>query len=592
MFYGLRFDVSAIVLSNSVFIILHLIPLPQRETNWYQKILQVLFYSVNSVAVFSNCVDLAYFQFTAKRTTADVFSFFSMGDDLFRLLPLFLKEYWYIFFIWIALTALLIYCYRKIKASPQVFPKEGEKVKRIYFYLQQSFLFVFFTGFFLIGYRGGFQLKPISIISAGEYTVARNIPLIINTPFSILKTLEQEEIAEQNYYTGNKLKGIYNPIHQAKKGTEFQKLNVVIIILESFSKEYIGSLNNNKGYTPFLDSLISQSLVFDRAFANGKKSIEGIPAIVAGIPTLMNEPYITSIYGSNHINSLANLLKEKGYHSSFYHGGTNGTMGFDAFAHLAGFDKYYGRTEYNNEKDYDGHWGIWDEEYFPYFAKQLNQEKSPFFSVVFSLTSHHPYPVPEKYKKIFKEEKLPIHKSIRYTDYSLRKFFETASQMPWFDNTLFVLTADHTGQSDNAFYSNKVGMYAIPIIFYRHNINLKGKEKSTIQQADIMPSVLDYLNYDKNYFSFGKSVFDTTSAHFSVSFLNGIYQLISGDFVLQFDAEKTVALYNYREDSLLENNLANDSNNYAVIKEELESHIKAIIQTYNYSLMKNQMIVR
>lgn len=584
MIFGLRFDLSVIILSNFLFISLYLLPFAFRERNWYRALLKGLFLFVNSIAMLANSVDLAYFQFTLKRTNATVFNFFGgeIGNDLGRLLPLFLKEYWYVFAIWIILSLAMYYLYKKVEKNTPL----NWTTKQ---YVLQLFSLIGFCAFSIIVYRGGFQLKPISIVSAAEYAPAQFVPLVLNTPFSILKTMDVSAITPSaNWRIRDKemLKELYNPIHLAERG-EINKLNVVVIALESFSKEYIGAINGkSKGCTPFLDSLISESLTFTKAFSNGKTSIDGIPAIVSSIPTWMNEPFITSPYGSNQINSLANLLKEQGYSTAFFHGGTNGTMGFDAFANIAGYDDYYGRTEYNNENDYDGNWGIWDEEFLQFSANSINIKKQPFFATIFTLTSHHPYDVPKRYKSKFNEGLLPIEKSISYSDFALKKFFETAKKMPWYKNTLFVLTADHTGVSNDPYYTNIIGNYSIPLIYFMPDGKLKGVDSTITQQIDIMPSVLDLLNFPSTYFSFGTSVFDTSALHFAFIFRNDLFHLIEKDHILEFDGDNSTSLYQYTSDSLLKVDLLYKE---LVISEKMENRTKAIIQTYQQSLIKNKM---
>ncbi len=584
MIFGVRFDLSVIILSNPLFILLYLLPFAFREKKWYRVLLKWLFLSVNSLAMLANCVDLAYFQFTLKRTDATVFNFFGgrIGNDLGHLLPLFIKEYWYVSVIWIILIYIIYFLYKRTEQNLQLIWTTKQ-------YGLQTLILIVVTAFSIVGYRGGFQLKPVSIVSAGEYAAVKYVPLLVNTPFTILKTLDLPAIEPSLYWHIKDevaLKELFNPVHSAKSGG-FKKINVFVITLESFSEEYIGALNGKSiGYTPFLDSLISVSLTFNNAFSNGKTSIEGLPAIVASIPTWMNEPFITSPYGSNQMNSLASLLKQQGYYSAFFHGGTNGTMGFDAFASIAGFTDYFGRTEYNNEKDYDGNWGIWDEEFLQYTANTVNKKQQPFFATVFTLTSHHPFPIPDKYKNQFKEGALPIERSIAYTDFALRKFFESAKKMPWFNNTLFVLSADHTGISADPYYTNKVGNNSIPIIYYMPNGQLKGLDSTITQQIDIMPSVLDFLNYPSSYFAFGTSVFDTSTQHFALIYRSDVFQLIEDNYVLQFDGDKARDLFHYTSDSLLTNDL--------IIKEpeislKMENKTKAIIQTYQQSLINNKM---
>jgi phosphoglycerol transferase MdoB-like AlkP superfamily enzyme len=295
------------------------------------------------------------------------------------------------------------------------------------------------------------------------------------------------------------------------------------------------------------------------------------------------------MYSGNNINSLATVLKKKNYSSAFFHGGTNGTMGFDGFTKLAGFDKYYGRTEYNNEKDYDGKWGIFDEPFLQFMAATLDKTPKPFIAGVFTLSSHHPYKVPDKYANTLPKGKLAIHQSICYTDYALRKFFKTLSRESWFDSTLFVITADHTSESIYPQYETREGMYSIPIIFYLHNSSLKGVNDLVTQQSDIMPTILDYLNFNAPFVAFGNSVLDSAGNHFAINFVNETYQLIYKNYAMVFDGTKGISLYNTANDSLQKKNLLESS---PAIKKEMEQKVKAIIQSYNQRLIKNEMVVK
>ena len=586
---GIRFDIASIFMINFAYILLQLIPIKLRFKHWYQKTLKILFYTTNSIALTVNFIDVVYFRFTLKRTTSDIFNYLSVGGDFKKLIPQFITDFWYIPLICV------VFIIAFIRLSNIVKVKKNIIISKTRNYLSQSVFFIIIMILLVIGIRGGLQLKPLDIINASKYAENKNVPLVLNTPFVIIKTIGLSALSNKVYFKNtNELSKIYNPIFVANTEDsvhDFRKLNVVIIILESFSQEHIGALNNIKGYsgfTPFLDSLIKKS-VYVKGFANGKRSIEGIPAILASIPTLMNEAYITSMYAGNKINSLASLLKIKGYNTSFYHGGSNGTMGFEAFTKIAGFDTYYGRNQYDNEKDYDGKWGIWDEPFLQNYAKQLNATPQPFLSSVFTLSSHHPYKVPEKYKGKFRKGHLEIQESIMYADYSLKKFFETASKMPWYDSTLFVITADHTSEAYLDYYQNNIGMYAVPIIFYLPNGNLKLDFNQIGQQIDIMPSVLNILNFDKPYFSYGTSVFDAQKPHFNITYINGEYQLIKDNYVLKFDGEHSLSMFNIKNDSLLKNNLISKD---VLQRKEMEIFIKAVIQKYNNSLINNKMEVK
>jgi len=264
-------------------------------------------------------------------------------------------------------------------------------------------------------------------------------------------------------------------------------------------------------------------------------------------------------------------------------------MGFDNYSLIAGFDSYYGMDEYGDNKDFDGKWGIFDEEFLQFTARKINTFKSPFIVATFTLSAHHPYTIPEKYKGKFVEGNLEIQKCIEYADYSLKRFFETVSKSTWYKNTVFVITADHTSEAYYPYYKRNAGMFSIPIIFFDPNLTIHGISDQIIQQIDIMPSLLDMLNYNKEYLAFGTSVFDSTAVRFSINYLNNNYQLIMDHYLLQFDGIESLALFNIKNDSLLQNNLVNSQDSK---KRELEKFTKAFIQQYNNRMIENKLTIQ
>lgn len=585
---GLRFDVSAILIINAPYVILSLLPFRFRYKRFYQVILNIWFFLVNIIGLMANFVDTIYFRFTLKRTTADIFSYLGVGGDFDKLIPQFLSDFWYIALIWLCFCALLIWISLRLKTTE---PK-GKAGGAVWsFLIIHTFILAIVVTILVIGIRGGFQRRPITIITAGNYTSAKFVPLLLNTPFSIAKTWGNETLSVKKYFKKEKdLEKVYSPVHHYA-GEEFRNYNVMVIILESFSSEHSAFLNSslNKekepGFTPFLDSLMGQGLVF-HAYANGKTSIQGIPAILSGIPSLMNESYIQSNYSADKISGLASILKSKGYSTAFFHGGTNGTMGFDSYTRFTGFDSYYGRSEYGNEKDYDGKWGIRDEEFFQFTARIMNKMKEPFLVSLFSLSSHHPYFVPEKYHGKFRTGKLKIQESVMYTDFSLQRFFETIRKYSWFENTLFVITADHTSEGYQPYFQTNAGQYSIPLVFYKTNSSLKGKSDDIAQQTDIMPSVLCYLGFNQPFIAFGNNLFDEHSARFSIHYISGSYSLLKEGYLLEFDGEESTGLYNISTDPMQRKNIIKVN---PEMKESLEIFIKAYIQQYNNRIIENRL---
>ena len=198
--------------------------------------------------------------------------------------------------------------------------------------------------------------------------------------------------------------------------------------------------------------------------------------------------------------------------------------------------------------------------------------------------------IPDEYKDDYPEEGLVIHKCIRYTDNALRRFFQTASRQPWYNNTLFVITADHTNLTDHKYYQTDLGGFCVPIIFFDPSGDIRpGMRDAIAQQIDIMPTVLGHLGYDKPYVAFGCDLFNTAPRDtWAVNYLNGIYQYVKGDYMLQFDGERTRAVYRFRTDPYLERNLAGRVKEQAAMEREL----KAIIQQYMERMTQNRLVVR
>jgi len=475
---GLRFDLSALAYLNVVFILLSIFPTRKRESKGYQKLLKVLFVFFNGIALFLNLTDIVNVQFTGKRMTADILSFLSQGDDANNVAGDFMKDNWHLFIIFFIFISALYKSFSFIQ-DRQFFLNRSKNNWKSYVL---SIICLMFT---VIAMRGGTQLRPIKNIHASYYAQGKYVPLILNTPFSIISTLSEKGIKEKKYFSETEAQSYFNA-RQVYKGDSVLDKNVVVIILESFSREYIGAYNTFDGYTPFLDSLMQFSTVCPNAYANGKKSIEGIPAILSGIPALAEKPFILSQYGAQKGNSIASIVKSHGYHTSFYHGGHPGTMGFDAYAEIADFNSYKDLSDYpNSEIDYDGKWGIFDEPFLQYYKTQLDSIKAPFFSTVFTLSSHHPYSMPAEYENKFKHGDIPMHESVGYSDFALRQFFEEAKKSTWFNNSLFIITADHTFKATHQEYQNSNGLYAIPLILYEPSVAKHSTIAKVCQQADV-----------------------------------------------------------------------------------------------------------
>ena len=592
---GLVFDTSAILVTNIPYIVLMLLPWHGKERPAYQQFCRWVFVIVNSLALAINLIDACYFRFTMRRTTTTVFSEFANEQNLGSIFFTETLNHLYLVFLFAFVAWGL---YRLARYSTL----RHDSLRWWHYDVAMLLSLAFVAPFVVAGIRGGFAtaVRPITISNANQY-VNRPIEaaLVLNTPFSLYRTIGKDVFSVPDYFASEQeLEAHYSPVHRPASGI-MDKKNVVVLIVESFGREYIGALNpclddsQYKGYTPCIDSLIARSITFSHTYCNGRKSIDGMPSILSSIPMFI-EPFFLTPASMNHVSGLASILGDEGYQTAFFHGAQRGSMGFQAFARSTGFKDYYGREDFSRDKrfggeqEFDGTWAIWDEPFLQYYCAKMSEMKEPFMTAVFTASSHHPYAVPEKYRERFPEEGIEIHKCIRYTDMALGEFFRSASRQPWFKNTIFVLTSDHTNLSDHDYYQTDLGGFCSPIIIYEPGItDLQPAVQDKIaQQIDILPTVLGMLHYPKPYFAFGIDVLNTPAEDtWAVNYLNGIYQYVKHGHVLQFDGQRTRAVYALN-DSLMKHNLVGSCPD----QESMEHELKAIIQQYMARMTQDRLL--
>ena len=564
---GLLFDTSAIAYSNILYVLLVFFPFHWNERKGYQKFVKIVFVTLNMFLLAVNLIDSAYFPFSNQRVTTSIFAQFSNEDNLAGIFLVEALRSWYLVLAFVAMTVAMWKLYR----IPSYLP-----LRKVPYYAVSTLALVAFAVASVGGMRGGIgkAIRPITLSNANYYTKRpAEASIVLNSPFSFIRTIGKDPFVVPSFFTDREeMLSLYNPLHTPSGDEVFRPMNVVQIVLESNSMEYYG-----RGYTPFLDSLMTESLTCDNSFANGRISIDAMASVLSAIPRL-GESFMLTPAALNPISSAAGELgKHKGYHTAFFHGAQENSMGFKAYSLSAGYKEYYGRESYGNDEHFDGHWSIWDEEFLQFYADKISTFPEPFATAVFTATSHHPYIIPERYKGRFEEGSLPIHKCVAYTDMSVRRFFETASKQPWYQNTLFVLCADHTNITDIPEYGTEAGRYRVPIMFYTPDGSLKGKMEGTMQQVDIMPTILGILGYDRPYVAFGN---DLTKVHesgsFAVNFSNGIYQLFKDGYLLQFDGTVPVALYDYVSDKMLTDNLLGKAD----CQEPMLKLLKSVLQQY------------
>ena len=583
-YWGLRMDFSGIFYANFIFLVYYFL-LHQRLAAGWQKPVSVALLSVINLPLLAvNMIDLAYYKFNFRRSTVDLFR---VIPGSLQALGAFWKAWWYLFLLFALLAVLSVIVFTRFAQNYQPGKSyfTGSLLPGICFLLVAAVL------------ARGVAGRPLIPSTPLLYLPARYQPLATNSTITVLYSLlrKQTTLKEKNYFNGAGSDSLFTARQQLQAAADFNKMNVVVFVLESFAREYIDKNDPLHAQTPFLDSLMKESIVCSNAYANGLESNKGLVAILAGIPAFFDEPFYYSSYSNNNFRGVGTLLKEQGYNTNFFMGTPYDHFGFTRFATMLGIENYYSMDDYGDKRHYDGNWGIYDHYFLPYVARQLVKKPNPFLSVVFTVSTHFPYTLPDTLKARFTIPGQGAEQnSMSYLDYSLKLFFDEIKSQPWYKNTLFVFSADHNLYWHPAEKSSLYKSFRIPVFFHLPAQRKHQEIQATVQQMDIIPSVLDLLHYKKPFISFGTSVFDTLRSRTAIGNYGDIYQIIDSSYIFGYNekTEQAAYLYNFRADTSLERNLLVKGQLPDTNAVKLEEQLKAVIQYFNYSMIKNRLYVK
>lgn len=588
-FYGLTFDTTALFYTNALFLLGSIVPGTFTTSRIYQKGLFYLYIFFNGFALALNYLDFVYYRFNFGRLTSKAFEVLENETNLIALSVSFLIDYWYVFllyflslFLWVKIYKILII----------------KQIKNVHFssYIGSSIvLFFLVSTTAVIGIRGGWRhsTRPITLIHAMEKVDhPTKADVVLNSVFTLIRTYGKNSFKYSDEFSQEQINGLIQPLKKYKALEEFETPpNIVIFILESFGREYWGAMNDSykiedfESFTPFLDSLAQHSLVFSNGFSNSRKSIHGMPSILAGIPSF-NTAYTSSQYSNQPIQSIVSISEELGYSTSFFHGAPNGSMGFLGFSKVLGFDTYFGKNEYSNNIDFDGIWGIWDEPFLQFTKDKLSEQDTPFLSTIFTVSSHAPFKIPKQYIDKFKKGQIPMHECVQYTDFAIARFIESSKNESWFENTIFVFTADHTNQSYFEFYQKTINRFAIPIMFYSPSKAWGEKRFDLAQHMDIMPTVAQLMGYERSIRSWGRSLLSREKPSLIVNYFGaGSYFFMNEEYICIYNGTNAVGFYD-KEDYELKNNLIESLNSKMI---NLEIKGRAFLQDYNNRIVKGRL---
>lgn len=566
IFYIFRFDLKSLAIWYSpLFISLGVGLFIQKK--WWQFLTRTIFILLFLFALVFNLIAVFYLPTSKTIVGRELFQLLSGQSSL--IVTGYVTEYWYVIILVLGISTLVLRLFKRLQLTVN---RRSRFVLGIFTFLA--------VGFFA---RGGIALKPLNLMDAYAELTNEEVTTSITPIYILLESYGKQDIQYEAYFSDVLLKEALYDDEKSYSNFPFDKPNICLILLESFGKEYTGiNQSNRPSYTPFLDSLMNQSLNFTNAYANGLRSIDAVASCLAGVPCLTKQPFIGSFYTQSDISTIPKVIKKGGYTTSFFHGADELSMGFKPYLQSQDIGNYYAKQNYPNRSDFDGTWGIFDEPFLKFCATTLSSQKQPWFSGIFTLSSHHPYRVPEKYSHL-PEGTTDIHQSIGYTDRALSHFFKSIQKESWFKNTIFIITADHSSINETPAYRSYRGKYAVPLLIYAPQW-LSHREESRIAQHIDIYSTIRHLTSNDSHVSFGSSLLDDSPTQGVAHFDGNIYTFTNDSLTIEWNGNQHVRLFNYKLDPMHRFDLSVQKPESV---ELMLQELKMYIQKYNYRMLNN-----
>ncbi len=285
--------------------------------------------------------------------------------------------------------------------------------------------------------------------------------------------------------------------------------NVVMITVESLSASYVGAYGNTENLTPELDKLASEGLKFERLFATGTRTVRGLEALSLGTPPIPGQAIVRRP-NSDHLGTLGEYLEIQGFATEFVYGGYGYFDNMNAYFQGNDF-KVTDRTDFDEKSIVmENVWGVADESLFDNALLSLDAAAGgdrPFFMQIMTTSNHRPFTFPEDRIDLPQGNR---RGAVKYTDYAIGRFIDEARTKPWFDDTLFVIVADHCASVAGK-TRLPVDKYHIPMVFYAPALLKPGRFERLVSQIDVPPTLLDLLGASGSEHFFGQNMF--TDAH-------------------------------------------------------------------------------
>ena len=575
LLWGVRFDLSVICKFFGLLNLLVLLPFAFCKHKYYFAFIALIGNLLILVFLVIQVIDLGYYSIVGRRIS---FELFTMGTALDSIIGMVMADHklelFGGIFLVLLVSAVWWFCWAKLLTESVT-----EKKVR---WIPTTLVFISFLLLMILGGRGGFQAKPIFESTAFRNSVVVLGHLSLNAPFTVMSHYGRDQIESIDWIAISEATATTRELFQELESSNFpetkytfyrtsssthskessRKYNVVLIIMESWAAHSVGVLGAKyKDLTPEFDALARKGRLFTRFFANGTRSVEGVGACLMSIVALPQIAFITSSFEQNNMVSLPNLLHAQGYDSLFLHGAFKGSFGMHEFATRIGYKKVMSKEDFlNYEENSDGTWGIWDHLQFEKMIEEIDQMKKPFFTTMFSVSSHEPFVVPNPKFEHYPHT-VPDHQwlnALRYSDWAIGQFFAVAQKKDWYENTLFVITSDHTlrGRADKPLDSAR-----IPLLLYTPNGEIQqGIDARIGTQVDLVPTILDFLGIEEGHHSMGTSLIKTKNNDRFGLFNTGTTLWLTDQTAYQFSGKKLLGAYHFETDWNFNHNIKDESN--------------------------------
>lgn len=464
--------------------------------------------------------DIVYFGFVHRHVGPEITA---LGGDVGLMLDMALDSYWWALLLFVTVGVGLLFLWKRL------FRPADADIGR--FFPQLTILLIALLSITL-SIRGGFGRKPLDIVDAFVDGLPSAAYLSLNGPFTMSRALLNTRNIKTDFFAWDEAVRLTQeqvlapgerflatndfPLLRARTATTARKPNVVVLMLESWDAAHVDALRRGMGLKPFgvtpnFDALARHGLLFTRFYANGERSMDGLAALVAGIPTLPGTAYLGMGMEQNRMAYLGHMAKQEGYEPIFLQSSKRGSFHVDSIAAMAGFTRYLGSEDIpaTGHSQNTTERGAWDHDTFQEANKLFEQANKPFVGFVFTASTHLPFQSPGERWQSYPPDSLENRflNSLYYADWALGEFIAAAKKSGYYDSTIFILTADHVSG-----FAGKSGdvpsLHHVPLLVIAPGLK-PGTTTRIGGQVDVIPTLAELAGWRAPQASLGHSLLDT-----------------------------------------------------------------------------------